>query len=253
MSCELRFTKVAAMEKKSPLTEFKPQGSFTQKHLTQWLPTSKKNSRIFRLKLSSIVKPLRVITSFTTVARQLFTGNHLARAFTPEKKASVNSKFKLQCNVKKKSVKNSLRVTSVLALVLIAVAATCTTYAALSVTQNVPSSGSIVVTAGLGIYSDSACQNNLTSIDWGTLTPGANIVRTVYVKNTGMGTSLSLSMATSNWTPASANGPVTITWNQAGTRLAPGQSTAAVITLTVSPTIADITSFNVQITITGTQ
>jgi hypothetical protein len=68
-----------------------------------------------------------------------------------------------------------------------------------------------------------------------------------------MGTSLSLSMATSSWTPASANGPVTITWNQAGTRLAPGQSTAAVITLSISPTIADVTSFNVQITITGTQ
>ena len=241
------------MEKKSPLTEFKPQSSLTQKHLTQWLPTSKTPPRISGLKLSSIVKPLRAVTSFTIVTRQLFTRNHLAQAFTPNKKTPAPTKLKLQSNVKKKSLKNSVRVTSVLALVLIAVAATCTTYAALSVTQNVSSSGSIVVTANLGIYSDSACKNNLTSIDWGTLTPGANIVRTVYVKNTGMGTSLCLSMATSNWSPASANGPVTITWNQAGTRLAPDQSTAAVITLTVSPTIADITSFNVQITITGTQ
>lgn len=115
MSCELRFTKVAAMEKKSPLTEFKPQSSPTQKHLTQWLPTSKKNSRISRLKLPSIVKSLRAVTSFTTVARQLFNRNHLAQAFTPEKKTLSTSKFKLQTNVKKKSLNNSLRVSTVLA------------------------------------------------------------------------------------------------------------------------------------------
>jgi hypothetical protein len=60
-------------------------------------------------------------------------------------------------------------------------------------------------------------------------------------------------MATSGWNPANANGPISITWDKEGTKLSPGQSTAAVLTLTVSPTITDITSFNVQITITGTQ
>jgi len=92
----------------------------------------------------------------------------------------------------------------------------------------------------------------LSSINWGTLTPGTPITQTIYVKNTGSGLSLALSMGTSSWTPAGANGPITLTWNQEGTRLQPGQSVAATLTLTVSSTIADVTNFSVQINITGT-
>ncbi len=104
----------------------------------------------------------------------------------------------------------------------------------------------------MGVYSDSACTNPINSIIWGTITAGGNITQTIYVKNTGTGISLALSMTTSNWTPSSANGPITLTWNKEGTRLQPGQSVAATLTLNVSPTIADITNFNVQISITGT-
>jgi hypothetical protein len=152
----------------------------------------------------------------------------------------------------KKNIKDYFTKATVLALTIIAIVTTFGTYAAISVSQSVSSSGTVTVSANLGVYSDSSCQTNLTTINWGTLTPGGNITRTIYIKNTGLGVSLSLNMATSNWNPTSANGPVTITWNQAGTRLAPGQSTAAVITLAVSPTITDITNFSVQITITGT-
>jgi hypothetical protein len=234
------------MDTKSPSAEFKRITMFTQVSLTQWLPTSKNG-----IQLAS--KLARAATSFTSKVRRLFIDEPFAQAFTSNKKAFTVPKFNIQLAAKKRSVKSGLKITTVLALVLIAVVATATTYAALTVTQNLSSTGSVAASAGLGIYSDSACHNNLTSIDWGTLTPGANIVRTVYVKNTGLGTSLSMSMTTSNWSPASANGPLTITWNQEGTRLGPGQSVAAVITLAVSPTITDITSFNVQITITGTQ
>jgi len=92
----------------------------------------------------------------------------------------------------------------------------------------------------------------LSSINWGTLTPGTNITQTIYVKNTGVGLSLALSMGTSSWTPAGANGPMTLTWNQENTRLNPNQSVAAVLTLSVSSTIADVTTFSVQINLTGT-
>ncbi len=46
---------------------------------------------------------------------------------------------------------------------------------------------------------------------------------------------------------------MTLTWNKEGTRLNPGQSVAATLTLTASSSIVDITNFNVQISITGTQ
>jgi hypothetical protein len=114
------------------------------------------------------------------------------------------------------------------------------------------SNGAVSTSANLGVYSNSACTTPLSSISWGNLTAGGNITQTIYVKNTGSGLSLALSMATSNWTPTTANGPITLTWNQEGTRLNPGQSVAATLTLTVSSTIADVTNFSVQITITGT-
>jgi hypothetical protein len=106
--------------------------------------------------------------------------------------------------------------------------------------------------ASMMIYSDPACTTAMSSIKWGTLAIGGKTTQMVYVKNTGSGVSLALNMTTSNWTPTSANGPITLTWNQEGTRLQPGQSVAATLTLAVSSTIVDVTNFNVQISIFGT-
>jgi hypothetical protein len=139
----------------------------------------------------------------------------------------------------------------IIGLFLIASILTLTTYGALNASKTLSSSGSITITTGLGVYSDSACANSLSSLDWGTITPGNSIIKTVYVKNTGTGTSLTLGMSTNSWNPTSANGPVTISWDKEGVRLSPSQSTAAVITLTASSSIADITTFGVQIVITG--
>ena len=127
------------------------------------------------------------------------------------------------------------------------------TLSVLTVSRNISSTGSINVVAGLGVYSDSACQNNLTTINWGTLSPGSSANFTCYIKNVSSGTSLLLNMTTSAWNPTSANGPIAITWNQEGTVLLPNQSTMAVLTLSVSPSITGISNFSVQITITGTQ
>ena len=138
------------------------------------------------------------------------------------------------------------------ALVLIAMALTITTYGAITVSKNLSSTGSINVSANLGVYSDSACTTTLSAIDWGTITPGSTVNRTVYVKNIGTGTSLTLSMSPSGWSPASASTYITISWNRQGTTLVPGASTAATITLTASSSTVDITSFSVQISITGT-
>jgi hypothetical protein len=139
-----------------------------------------------------------------------------------------------------------------MALVLIAIALTVTTFAAITTSQNLSSNGTVTTSANLGVYSNAGCTTPLTTINWGTITPGAIINQTIYIKNTGSGLSLALSMGTTSWTPASADGPITLTWNQGGTRLNPGQSVAATLTLTVSSSIADVTNFSVQINITGT-
>ncbi len=138
-------------------------------------------------------------------------------------------------------------------LTIMAISLTFTTYAALSVSQSVSSTGSINVSPNLGVYSDIFCQNTTSIINWGNITPGVNITRVVFIKNTGTGVSLALNMSTSNWNPTVANGPIAISWNQEGTRLNPGQSVAATLKLSASSTIVDVTNFGVQITITGTQ
>src|SRR5665647_348819 len=141
---------------------------------------------------------------------------------------------------------------SIIALILVAVALTATTYGAISVNKSLSTNGSINVTPNLGLYSDSGCTTSLSTINWGAITPGNNQTRTVYVKNTGTGTSLTLGISTNTWNPTNANGPITISWDQEGTRLVPGQSTAAVITLTSSSSIVDVIDFSVQIMISGT-
>jgi archaellum component FlaG (FlaF/FlaG flagellin family) len=137
-----------------------------------------------------------------------------------------------------------------LILTIAAVATTALTYAAITVTQDVNSSGTITTTPNIGVYSDIACHNNMTSIAWGTLAAGGTINQTVYVKNTGTGV-MTLSMTVTGWSPSGADTYLTISWNQAGTQLSAGQSVAATITLTASPSTVGITSFSNTITISG--
>jgi hypothetical protein len=122
----------------------------------------------------------------------------------------------------------------------------------LSSKSNVLSNGAVTTSANCGLYSDSACTTPLGSIDWGVLTAGGTVTQTIYVKNTGSGLPLTLNMTTTNWSPASANGPITVTWDQEGTILSPGQSIAATLTLAVSSSEIGLTNFGVQISITGT-
>jgi hypothetical protein len=64
---------------------------------------------------------------------------------------------------------------------------------------------------------------------------------------------VTLNMAEDNWNPASASSYITLTWNQENQVLPVGQVVQALLTLTVSSSVSDVTSFNFDITITGTQ
>ena len=150
-------------------------------------------------------------------------------------------------------VKRKISITTVVAaLIIIGIALTLISFAAITTSTTMSSSGSVTMSAGLGVYSNSACTTSLSSINWGTLTAGGTTTQTIYVKNISSGLSLTLNMTTSSWSPASANGPITITWNQQSTDLQPGASVAAILTLTVSSSIVDITDFSVNIMIGGT-
>ena len=136
-------------------------------------------------------------------------------------------------------------------LAIIAISLTITTYGAISATHTISSSGSIATSAGLGVYYDYACTNPITSVNWGSLSPGSTAYQTVYVKNTGSGVSLVLDLDTSSWAPSGADGYLTVNWDKTGVTLSPGQSVQASISLYVAPSITGISSFSVQILITG--
>ena len=87
--------------------------------------------------------------------------------------------------------------------VLVAVVAACiagmlvgsaVTFAVLQRSVSFPTSG-LVVGVNVGVFADSACTQNLTSVSWGSVDPGESVGRTVYVKNTG-NAPITLSMAT---------------------------------------------------------
>jgi hypothetical protein len=140
---------------------------------------------------------------------------------------------------------------AIIAIVAVGLFITITTAGLISVNQAVPSSGDIITSVNVGIYSDSSCTINLTSIDWGSIEPGETKQATIYVKNTGT-LPVKIYMTTSSWNPTSANGPIALTWNKEKTELDPGACVKATLTLTVAANISSITDFNFNIIITGT-
>jgi hypothetical protein len=125
------------------------------------------------------------------------------------------------------------------------------TLGALTVSRTFTNSGSITA-IGVGVYSDSGCTTVLSSINWGTINPGASATYTVYVKNSGT-IPVTLTMSTGNWNPATASSYITLGWNRQSYVLPAGSSVQALLTLSVSSSVNGITSFTFDITITGTQ
>jgi hypothetical protein len=140
---------------------------------------------------------------------------------------------------------------AIIALVITALALTLTTAAVLSSSQNVPLNGTIN-TVNLGVYSDSACSQTVTSLNVGTLNPGGTANQTVYVKNTG-NVPETLTMTTNNWTPTNAPTYLTLSWNQQNNVLAAGASIQATLTLTAASNTGSLTTFSCDVTLTGTQ
>jgi hypothetical protein len=124
-------------------------------------------------------------------------------------------------------------------------------FGTLSTIASIGSSG-VVSSANLAVYSDSQCTSALTSINWGSLSPGGNTSVTVYVKNTG-NVALILSFSTSNWSPLNATRYLTLTWSYTGARFNPSSVLPVVLTLSVSPSIQGIDSYQFSVNIMGTQ
>jgi len=117
--------------------------------------------------------------------------------------------------------------------------------------QTLQSNGTVTA-VNVGVYSDSGCTQNCTSIDWGTIAPGNSSTMTIYIKNIGT-IPMTLSMTTGSWVPSNANTYISLSWNRGGAVLSAGQSISATLTLSASSSAGNITSFSFNMTITGTE
>jgi hypothetical protein len=109
-----------------------------------------------------------------------------------------------------------------------------------------------VSAVGVGVYWDSSCTNMVLSIDWGALEPGASVDKTIYIKNEGSLPVL-LGMTTEDWSPASASSYMTLSWTRESYVLNSGSVVQAVLTLSVSSGVSEITDFGFDIIISGTE
>ena len=144
----------------------------------------------------------------------------------------------------------SKRLLGAIFVVWIAVFVSYTAVASLSRSQSINSYGNIIA-VNLGVYQDSACTVNATSIDWGVLDAGSSVTRSVYVKNTG-NVAVTLSLAVSSWSPSIAGSYLAVVWDRQGAMLTAGQVVQATFTLAVSANVTGFTDFSNVLVISGT-
>ena len=122
-------------------------------------------------------------------------------------------------------------------------------YAALQYSVTISTHG-IIISREFNFYIDSACASKVSSIDWGTLEPGQQVNRTLYMKST-LVSDVSANLAMRNFEPAVGSSYFALAWDYLGAPIAPGQVVPVMFTLTADSTVTGITSFGFDIEITA--
>jgi hypothetical protein len=161
----------------------------------------------------------------------------------------VNNTIAKESDMEKRE-KIVLEVALLLALCILTIGVFGTAMSVLQANRTFSNAGS-VKGVGVGIYGDSACTNQISSISWGVLDPGSSRTFGVYVRNEG-NAPVVLTKTVQNWNPANLQSYVTLNWNYSNQTLSPNQVLPLSVTLVVSSTVTGITSFSFDVTITAT-
>jgi hypothetical protein len=100
---------------------------------------------------------------------------------------------------------------TVVALASVGIVITVAVIAALSASVSIPLNGTIN-TVNVEAYSDIDCTQPVTTLSMGALNPGGTATQMIYIKNSGS-VPVTLTMAASGWSPASASSYLTLSWN----------------------------------------
>lgn len=97
-----------------------------------------------------------------------------------------------------------------------------------------------------GVHWDATGTSEVTSINWGTLEPGGNATKTLWIKNED-DIPIQLTFSTTNWEPVEAEDYLTLSWTFGDTPLYPSMSRRVYVTLMVDESITEIYNFNFDI------
>jgi len=132
--------------------------------------------------------------------------------------------------------------------ILVAVSALALLVAVVALNTVVLQNVGNVKTVDVKVYWDSNRTNEVSSINWGAVEPGATKNVSVYVLNAG-NSDATLSMHVTNWSSSNASNYITPSWNYNGQIVSPGQVLRTTFTLAVSPNIQGVTSFSFDIVV----
>jgi hypothetical protein len=136
-----------------------------------------------------------------------------------------------------------------LGVIIVALASLGVAYAVTSSYVTLHNTGT-VKGIGVGVYWDSGCTQQVTSIDWGLTDPGAVKNVTVYIRNEG-NAPITLSLQTANWNPSNGPNYISLTWDYAGQTIGVNQAIAVVLSLSIASNVESIAAFSFDIIISA--
>ena len=107
-----------------------------------------------------------------------------------------------------------------------------------------------IKSVGVGIYWDEGLTKRVPAIDWGTIYPDGKNSFTVFIRNEG-NAPMTLTIAVSNWSPATASSFLSLSWSYNGQSITAGSYVQVELTLAASSNI-NVSGFSFDVTIVGT-
>ena len=139
--------------------------------------------------------------------------------------------------------------TTIVGILLIATFMVVGVSGLLTATKTLDSTGTIRA-INIEVYSDLACTQPVSSLDWGVPEPGDTVNRVVYLKNIG-NADMTMNMYVSNWTPVGVDTYLSLSWDQENTVMIPDEVLLSTISLSVDNGITGVSDFSYQITLQG--
>jgi hypothetical protein len=102
------------------------------------------------------------------------------------------------------------------------------------------------------VFWDRNCTQGVSSIDWGSLTPGMTKTVSVYVQNKSNETCV-LFLIPTGWSPNVAANYLGFLQDHENKKIQPNEIVKVTLSLTVSPNIAGITNFSFNIIVEGSK